>query len=203
LTCLLVLLPLCAGIDQQMYDGIQSGWRGPVMDATMSAATEFGDWYALGGSAVVFYVSGRPELRSTAAVAACSWAGAMATLVGVRAVVKRPRPNEPDRGWLYSAFPSGHATGYFAMATVYAVKFPKLAPTLGVLGAAVALSRVYLGYHWPSDVLAGAALGTGVGLLAAHFEEPIGRLLRLDDSRVGVLQPSAGADGISIVTVRF
>jgi membrane-associated phospholipid phosphatase len=203
LTCLLVLLSLSAGIDQRMYEGIHSGWSSPAMDATMSAATEFGDWYALGGSAAALYVSGGPELRNAAAVAACSWAGAMVALVGVRAAVNRPRPNDPAPGWLNSAFPSGHTTGYFAAATVYAAKFPRLAPTLGMLGAAVALSRVYFGHHWPSDVLAGAALGTGAGLLALHLEEPLGRLLRLRDSRVGVLLPSPGGGGLSIVTVRF
>jgi membrane-associated phospholipid phosphatase len=62
---------------------------------------------------------------------------------------------------------------------------------------------LYLGRHWPSDVLAGAALGTGVGLLTIRFEKPISRALHLDESRVGLLQPSAGAAGLSIVTFSF
>jgi undecaprenyl-diphosphatase len=203
LNCLLVLLVLTAGIDQQMSDGIRRGWRSPTMDVVMSAAAELGGVYAAGGGTAAFYLSGWPRLRQAAGLAACSWLGATVVLIGIRAAVNRPRPLEPDPGWLNSSFPSHHTTSYFAIATVYAIKFPRLAPALGAAGAMVALSRVYLGQHWPSDVLAGAVLGTGVGLLTLRLEQPISRLLRLRDVRVGVLQPSAGTGGLSIVTFSF
>ncbi len=203
MNCLLLLLTLCGGIDQQMYEGIHSGWNGPTMDVVMSTVTQAGEDYTALGSGVALYVGGGPELKRAAALTTCSYLGATAVLIGVRAIVNRPRPEDANPGWLYSAFPSGHATSYFAVATVYVLKFPRLAPFLGVGGALVALSRVYLGRHWPSDVLAGAALGTGVGLLTVRFERPLSRLLRLEDSRVGVLQPSAVNGGLSIVSVRF
>ena len=184
-----------------MSEGIRRGWHSPTMDVVMSTATELGGLYASGGGTAALYLTGRPRLRQAAGLAACSWLGATVVLTGIRAVVNRPRPLELNSGWQNSSFPSNHTTSYFAAATVYALKFPRLAPVLGVAGTLVALSRVYLGKHWPSDVLAGAAIGTGAGLLAVWFEKPIGRLLRLEDSRVGVLQPSAV--GLSIVTVRF
>jgi membrane-associated phospholipid phosphatase len=63
-----------------------------------------------------------------------------------------------------ASFPSGHATSAFAAAGVVAALHPRLrAPILG-LAALVALSRVYLGVHFPSDVLAGAALGLGIAV---------------------------------------
>ncbi len=198
---LLVLLVLGAGIDQQMYAGIRGGWQSQAMDVVMSTVTQAGDDYTAVGSGLALYLCGGPRLKRAAALANCSYFGATAVLLGVRAIVNRPRPEDPNPGWMNSSFPSGHATSYFAAATVYSLKLPKLAPFLGVAGALLALSRVYLGRHWPSDVLAGAALGTCAGMLTVRLEKPIGRLLCLEDSRVDVLQPSAV--GLNIVAVRF
>ncbi|HUG75807.1 MAG TPA: phosphatase PAP2 family protein [Acidimicrobiia bacterium] len=60
-----------------------------------------------------------------------------------------------------TSFPSGHAASAFAFATGAAIERPVLAPILFPLAAVVAYSRVYTGVHYPSDVVAGAALGAG------------------------------------------
>jgi membrane-associated phospholipid phosphatase len=57
------------------------------------------------------------------------------------------------------SFPSGHSASAFACATVIAWASPRLAVPAFVLAALVAWSRVYVGVHWPLDVLGGAALG--------------------------------------------
>jgi membrane-associated phospholipid phosphatase len=57
------------------------------------------------------------------------------------------------------SFPSGHATMAFACATVLAWRVRRLAVPAYVLAAAIAWSRVYVGVHWPLDVLGGAVLG--------------------------------------------
>jgi undecaprenyl-diphosphatase len=57
------------------------------------------------------------------------------------------------------AFPSGHASAAFACATVLAWASPRLRVPAFVLAAAIAWSRVYVGVHWPLDVLGGAVLG--------------------------------------------
>jgi undecaprenyl-diphosphatase len=72
-------------------------------------------------------------------------------------VYPEPKPlvHVPHSG----SFPSGHASIAFACATVIAWKVPRLGVPAFVLAAAIAWSRVYVGVHWPLDVLGGAALG--------------------------------------------
>jgi undecaprenyl-diphosphatase len=63
------------------------------------------------------------------------------------------------------SFPSGHAATSFACATVLAAFAPRAAPAFFVLASAIAYSRLYVGVHWPLDVVAGAALGVVTALL--------------------------------------
>ncbi len=98
----------------------------------------------------------------------------------VKNVSCRARPSALDAGAFFAifpcfpasyavaSFPSGHATTAFAAAVVLALWFPwGAAPFMG-LAVLVACSRVMLGAHFPSDVLAGAILGSLV-VLAAYF----------------------------------
>jgi undecaprenyl-diphosphatase len=60
------------------------------------------------------------------------------------------------------SLPSGHALSAFAAAGVVAMLHPRLRLPVLALAALVGVSRLYLGVHYPLDVLAGAALGLGV-----------------------------------------
>lgn len=71
----------------------------------------------------------------------------------------------PDK---YS-FPSGHTTTAFSLATVTATHWPAIAPALWVCAACIAVSRTLLGFHYLSDVIAGAGLGLLSGLSAVRI----------------------------------
>jgi len=69
------------------------------------------------------------------------------------------------------SFPSGHAATSFAAATVLTFSRPRWAPAFYVLALAIGFSRIYVGVHYPLDIVGGAVLGvvvaTGLRLLVA------------------------------------
>ena len=64
------------------------------------------------------------------------------------------------------SFPSGHTTTAFALATIAVNHWPGIAPALWVCAGCIAVSRAVLGFHYLSDVIAGAGLGMLSGLSA-------------------------------------
>jgi undecaprenyl-diphosphatase len=87
-------------------------------------------------------------------------------------VFDRERPNvryaEPEplmRAPSSNSFPSGHAATSFAAATVIAAAAPRLRVPLYALAALIAWSRVYVGVHYPLDVIGGAVYGFALGLV--------------------------------------
>lgn len=93
---------------------------------------------------------------------------------GIKQVYERPRPfqNPATSTWIRKigqahgpSFPSNHAANSFAAAVVLAWYFRRLRYVFYGVAGAVAVSRVMLGVHYPSDVLAGSILGILVGWL--------------------------------------
>ena len=90
-----------------------------------------------------------------------------------KTVVDRHRPFETQLGPRSSthSFPSGHSATAFACATVLASLAPRWRGPFFLLAALIALSRVYNGLHYPTDVLAGSALGVLVGLATLRLSK--------------------------------
>ncbi|MFN2467908.1 MAG: phosphatase PAP2 family protein [Gaiellaceae bacterium] len=129
-------------------------------------------WIAIG--AVLALLSRSPRILVLVAAAS---ALANLSAYGLKLAVDRPRPPvryaEPEpllRVPADPSFPSGHATMSFACALLLTWSRPRLAPFLFALAAAVAWSRVYVGVHYPLDVLGGAALGLALATALRWLE---------------------------------
>jgi len=156
---------LFAHIDQEIVEFVQ-GLRFQPLTWFMLLLSA---WWVRG--LVIGGLAGTAELRRRAfpwtfvgATAALLLAWGLTSLI--KDAVARARPPLTD-GEIHavgglpnsSSFPSAHATTAFAAATVVAILAPRLRVPALVLAALVAVSRVYLGVHFVSDVLAGAVLG--------------------------------------------
>ena len=124
---------------------------------------------------------GNPELRARGMAGALTVAGAGLLDQVLKNVACRARLSATHGGaffsnfpcfpasYAYASFPSGHATTAFATALLLAFWYPRQAGLFIGLAVLVGLSRVMLGAHFPSDVLAGAVLGSGVALVVHAY----------------------------------
>jgi undecaprenyl-diphosphatase len=106
-------------------------------------------------------------------------AHAVAALISnlVKHLVGRPRPKfmhsgqftlSPVAGSGWDSFPSGHAAASFALATVFAARFPRGRWCLFALAGAIAISRILRGSHFLTDAVGGAVIGYMVGAVVAN-----------------------------------
>ena len=169
--------------------------RSQTLIETARVITWAGSGFVLVPLAVVYcLVLGRAGLWREAAAVALSLGGAMLIYELTKALTARPRPSvEHLQAVTGSSFPSGHATQASAFwlslvlalratsVTPFALRMAGIAATALVLG--VAWSRVYLGVHYPSDVLAGVILGSGWALWVLRCLHPSAAQPAAVDSR--------------------
>lgn len=159
--------------------------RRPWLDETMMALSGFGD--ALPRWCVTILVSAYLAMTSR-----YRWAFALVAAMGASALLApalklafhTPRPSPLYAGVDAFSFPSGHAASaavLYIILGVVAAEGLSRCWRLSVLGLAVTvvaligLSRVYLGAHWLSDVLAGVALGSAIATVAVTFGRDVGK----------------------------
>ncbi|MFE9601097.1 bifunctional phosphatase PAP2/diacylglycerol kinase family protein [Streptomyces hokutonensis] len=137
----------------------------PVLPRLSRSAHHGVLWFA---TAAAVAASRTPRARRAAArgLASLSVASLAINTLGKR-TVRRPRPGadpvppvrQLKRQPITTSFPSGHAASAAAFATGVALESPAWGAVVAPIAFSVAVSRVYTGVHFPSDVLAGAALG--------------------------------------------
>ncbi|HXX18056.1 MAG TPA: phosphatase PAP2 family protein [Candidatus Acidoferrum sp.] len=152
-------------------------WRAPRwFRILMIVATRGGDgwlWYGLG---LILLVYGGEHRFAAIGAAGSSAVAGIFLFRALKRTSRRKRPCEiephcwasilpPDK---YS-FPSGHSITAFAVAVTVSLFYPFLLPVLLVLAFLIAASRIILGMHFLSDVLAGSALGVALGYASFYL----------------------------------
>lgn len=185
-----------AVFDKPIQQAVQRNRNG-TLDSISSNIQPFGNEYAPGVIGA-FYLGGLlfndPRAKAVAldATSASLIASGLISFP-LKYAVGRARPGADQGAYHFDpfggsdSFPSGHTTEAFALATVIAEHYHSIWINLGCYGVAsmVGFARLDLNYHWTSDVLAGAAIGTFVGHLVVHFNR----------NRWGLaLQPLLGPD---------
>ncbi|ANH94304.1 bifunctional phosphatase PAP2/diacylglycerol kinase family protein [Streptomyces sp. NPDC058319] len=140
---------------------------GPVLPRLSRSADHGVLWFAT-AAAVAASRSPRARRAAVRGLASLGLASLTVNTLGKRSV-RRPRPDlgpvplvrRLGRQPITTSFPSGHAASAAAFATGVALESPGWGAAVAPLAVSVAASRVYTGVHFPSDVLAGAALGAG------------------------------------------
>jgi undecaprenyl-diphosphatase len=152
-------------------------WSSSVLDHTLPWLTYLGSHYAVILFIILSWVitKQRKILRHLVLLYAIQ----SAVIYGLKFLVQRQRPlfflemaSKLSKGpgeILDPSFPSAHATFAFMMATVLSHWFPRYGVIFFILAGFIGWTRIYLGLHYPTDVIAGVLLGYGITKLSLKY----------------------------------
>lgn len=156
--------------------------RNEHLDGTFKLITNSVGPVSIGAPLIVFgtgLIEKDKTLQQKGMMMGASFVVASFFSISMKYAINRPRPFEtyPDIQKMTSggspSFPSGHTSDAFSTATSLSLAFPKwyvIAPSF-VYASAVGYSRMDLGVHYPSDVLAGAIVGAGSAFLCYKLQK--------------------------------
>jgi undecaprenyl-diphosphatase len=180
------MLETLAVWDLELFRFINLSLANPVTDALMPVITSGLFLRSLYGLAMLLILwKGDRKLRWVVLVSAITIA--LTDQISsslLKNWIERPRPCHimSDLHLLVNcgagyAMPSAHAANAFGQAVLFAVIYPKINCYLLSFAFLVALSRVFVGVHYPADILAGACVGSAIGLITAISFRQIWRKL--------------------------
>ena len=162
-------------VDENALRWIAENVRVPILNVLMKFYTTLGNAGILFIALAVLMLFFRSTRRSGGTALTAMTFGLIVTNLTIKPLLSRARPwvVMPDFEVLVkssdpNSFPSGHTCAAFAFALALCLSAPKRWMKIAAVAAAVlmGLSRLYVGVHFPSDVLAGAVIGSLCGLLA-------------------------------------
>jgi undecaprenyl-diphosphatase len=171
------MLHTLLALDRSLFLLINNGLTNGVLDAFFTAVTN-GKFWILPGvlAALVYLKAGKKRALLVLLLAAATVALSDPVCARIiKPLFHRLRPCNPLDlveggrfllGYKTSfSFPSSHAMNMFGQATLFSFFYPRLCPWFFLFAAIIGFSRIYVGVHYPLDVLGGAAFGTLCGAL--------------------------------------
>lgn len=183
-----------------LFYSINLGMENGFLNMLMPALTDFGSFIAWGIICGLIYLFGGSKSKQIAILGLAALILGNAVVYVLKYVVAEPRPflvlsnvhQLVPESEIYS-FPSGHSTSSFAVATIFGLKYSlnfknkrfRLIYPLIAFAALIGFSRVYIGVHYPLDVVFGALIGILSALTVLRlgdniFNGKISRMLYMD-----------------------
>lgn len=165
---------------------LQESVRNPILDNIMIFITSLGNGGLIWIAATVILIIPK-KTRKAGIMSAVALLGSLIINNNiVKNIVQRPRPfvTFTDLQIIIPtpsefSFPSGHTSSSFAAASVFYTHLPKKIGVLAiVLAFLIGLSRLYVGVHYPTDVIAGILMGIFLGYLAENIVNFVGKKLK-------------------------
>lgn len=172
------MISILQNLDLSVFYWINNGWSHPALDVFFRIVTT-SKTYVLPGALLAFYLWRKEGARGKTTLLALALCVGMTDVLSSRVIkpmVGRLRPCvalpgvlTPDGERRTYSFPSGHATNIAGAALVLGMEYRLLiAPSL-LVAFLVGLSRVYLGVHYPSDIVGGFLIGALLGFAARRI----------------------------------
>jgi undecaprenyl-diphosphatase len=151
-------------------------WTAPVLDQVIPWVTHLGSTVAL----IIFILMSWILTREKKVFGSLLLLGAIqsAVVYGLKFLVQRPRPfvvaealarlSGGSMEVFDPSFPSAHTVNAFMMATLLTCWFPRYRVAFFLIAVFIGWTRIYLGMHYPTDVLAGGLIGYGITRLYLH-----------------------------------
>lgn len=174
------MIELINSFDKSVIEFIQNNLHSPIMDKIMVFITTLGDtgliWIIIGLALVISNKYRKVGFMVLGALL-------LGSILGegiIKNIVQRDRPfiNMDGIDMLINtpitySFPSGHTTSSFAAAGVLAISFKNKSVYVFVLAGLIAFSRLYLGVHFPTDIIAGIILGLSCSFISVFIGRKI------------------------------
>jgi undecaprenyl-diphosphatase len=152
-----------------VYSIVHDSYRAPWLTKSMELASKLGETRTAAYGLVIFGFFGTPTAQLTAKLCSVVMLASSGIVTLTKYLTNRDRPEgmSPRHN---SSFPSGHAAGSAAVAMIVTRRHGRIGAIAWFVAVCIMLSRIYLGRHFPSDVLTGALLGSMAGWLVLRGE---------------------------------